>query len=467
MNTSTYTAIDYDWLTKPTGDPFANAGGYALKVFSETFPEDDILQLISRATDIYVDRWNSKLDVFFLNSKITQKSFNPQRKKDETKKYFTSLLNDIDAKVGFCRISGRNTSIFPAGRDNSILSGSGKFVNFHHFLDNGIMLSKEILIRLFFLPLGIRLMSGNKVCVIDSNNFDVSVKFAESNCNTVLADIAKNCSEGVLKSPSAAPSTELFRFADRIIKDSNEIDEDCSLTLYLFTNLGAKPNLAIYTLPFEGMRFYRFVNSAKYRDDWNSFIATKYFSYDYKKAEYNNTTGKYLYDDKKKGNQEIEEDQFKYWKNFIYESFINGVSILPEILKWSKDNRFNFNIVKFYEKKVRKMKNETISKIEQMADFIFEANNNGVEEIHKVIKELNNFSESFDLRRFILKKIVEKFNEIHGDEATPIISVKDYTNYLFPDINSWKETRDVLIIALYQKLHELNEVNDNEPNNIE
>ena len=112
------------------------------------------------------------------------------------------------------------------------------------------------------------------------------------------------------------------------------------------------------------------------------------------------------------------------------------------------------------------MKKETISKIEQMADFIFEANNNSIEGIHKVIKELNNFSESYDLRRFILKKIVEKYNEIHGDEATPIISVKDYTNYLFPDINSWKETRDVLIIALYQKLHKLNEVNDNEPNKI-
>ena len=102
MNTSTYTSIDYDWLTKPTGDPFANAGGYALKVFSETFPEDDILQLISRASDIYVDSWDSKLNTFFLNSKITQPSFKPVQKKQETLKYFKSLLNDVDALKGFC-----------------------------------------------------------------------------------------------------------------------------------------------------------------------------------------------------------------------------------------------------------------------------------------------------------------------------------------------------------------------------
>ena len=67
MNQSLYTSIDYEWLFKPTGDPFANAGGYALKVFAETFPDDDILQLISRATDIYVNKWSGKIHTFFLN----------------------------------------------------------------------------------------------------------------------------------------------------------------------------------------------------------------------------------------------------------------------------------------------------------------------------------------------------------------------------------------------------------------
>lgn len=463
MNTSTYTSIDYDWLTKPTGDPFANAGGYALKVFSETFPDDDILQLISRATDIYVDRWDSKLNVFFLNSKITQGSFNPKRKKEETKKYFMSLLDDIDAKDGFCRITGRMTKVFPAGRDNSILTGSNKFVNFHHCFENGVMLSKEMLIRMFFLPLCVNCLSGKiwggNGCVIESNDANVAYQYVYDNCSQVLSDISKNCSTSVLKTKSEAPTTELFRFADKVIKKRNDLNDNnlCSLTLYMFTNYGPKMNLNIYILPLEGMDFYRFVNKAKYIDDWNAFLKPKYYLYDKK-----NHKEDYYSEDKV-----VENNEYLNWANSVYEKFIFRKSILPEIREWCETNKFNFDIVKFYEIKVRKMKKETISKIEQMADFIFEANNNGVEEIHKVIKELNNFSESFDLRRFILKKIVEKFNEIHGDEATPIISVKDYTNYLFPDINSWKETRDVLIIALYQKLHELNEVNDNEPNNIE
>ena len=455
MNQNLYTSIDYEWLFKPTGDPFANAGGYALKVFAETFPDDDIMQLISRATDIYVNKWSGKIHTFFLNSKITNNQI--KHKKEETLKYFESLINDTDARTGFCRISGRETSVFPAGRDNSVLSGSGKFVNFHHGFDSGIMLSKEVLLRLFFLPMGVNLLGG-KVCVIDSSDKEVSEKFVSDNCNNIFREIAQKCSEGVLKSPSAAPSTELFRFADRIIKERDETaNKDCSLNLYLFTNFGAKPELEIYTLPFEGMDFYRFVNKAKYKDDWQKFISTKYFCYN-TKTKKREWAGE---------NSEIGENEFKYWKNSVYENFIIGKSVLPEILKWSKDNSFNFDIVKYYELKVRKMKKETILKIEQMADFIFEANNDKFS-LEKVIKKLYAVDSSYDLRRFVLKDIVAKYYEKHHEEEQAIITVEDYTNYLFPDTDSWKETRDVLIIALFQKLHERNmkiEISDVEQEN--
>jgi len=444
MNTSNYSTIDYEWLFKPTGDPFANAGGYALKVFAETFPNDDILRLIRRATDIYVDKWDSKLNTFFLNSKITQPAFKPEQKKEETLKYFKSLINNENAKNGYCRISGRETSVFAAGRDNSVLSGSGKFVNFHHGFDNGIMLSKEILIRLFFLPLAVNLLNG-KVCVIDSSNQDISERFASDNCKNVFSEIAQKCSEGVIKSPSAAPSTELFRFADKIIKACDETDDkDYSLNLYLFTNFGAKPELDIYILPFEGMDFYRFVNKAKYKDDWLKFISTKFFCYNTKtkKREWAGD------------NSEIGENEFKYWKNSVYENFINGKSILSDILLWSKNNIFNFDIVKYYELKVRKMKKETIQKVEQMADFIFEGNDKF--SIEKAVKKLYAVDSSYDLRRYVIKDIVAKYYEKHADDKQAIVTVDDYANYLFPDTDSWKETRDVLIIALFQKLHAQN-----------
>lgn len=59
------------------------------------------------------------------------------------------------------------------------------------------------------------------------------------------------------------------------------------------------------------------------------------------------------------------------------------------------------------------------------------------------------------LRRFVIKDVVAKYyNEAH-EEA--IVTVEDYANYLFPDVSSWQEMRDVLLIAIFQKLHERNQ----------
>ncbi len=38
----------------------------------------------------------------------------------------------------------------------------------------------------------------------------------------------------------------------------------------------------------------------------------------------------------------------------------------------------------------------------------------------------------------------------------PLITVKDYTNYLFSDGGNTGEIRDLLLIAIYQKMHEMN-----------
>lgn len=113
--------VDYKWLTEPTGDPFADAGGYALKEFSERFPEKDILELIEEATGIYVDCWGGGLNAFFLNSKITQPAYKPKQKIEETRKYFWEMVDEKNAMgEGYCRISGRKAKLFTAGRDNSI-----------------------------------------------------------------------------------------------------------------------------------------------------------------------------------------------------------------------------------------------------------------------------------------------------------------------------------------------------------
>ena len=93
----TYTTLDYHWLTKTTGDPFVDAGGYALEEFSKHFPDLDILQLIKKASEIYVNSWGAKINTFFLNSPITQPKFKG-KEITETETYFQHILsNKLDA----------------------------------------------------------------------------------------------------------------------------------------------------------------------------------------------------------------------------------------------------------------------------------------------------------------------------------------------------------------------------------
>lgn len=450
----TYDTINYEWLSKPTGDPFADAGGYALNEYSKLFPDFDILEIIMKATDIYVDRWKAKINPYFLNSKITQPAFDSKQKKDETRKYFFSLITEqIPCHEGYCRISGQKTKLYPACRDNSVLSGSGKFVNFHSSFQNGIMLSKEMIIRLYFLPFASEYLQ-DKIAVVHSNNVQIAKFFSTNCCKKNIESIANNISAGILRSASHSPGTALFRFIDNLLLDIEKYSEETnySITLYHFTNFGASPEVKIYTLPYEAFSFYRITKKMKYKQEWNSFVATYYIAdKDHKKAKYDELHHSFTCEDNKERTI-IQEDDYKYWSNRIYNNLINGLSILHYFLERSIKYKLNFELIKYYEINIRKMKKETISKIEQMADFILTSNDE--QEIKKAIKKLDGVKNPYLLRRFVLKDIVAKYYNEGNEEA--IVTIEDYTDYLFPDIDSWKETRDVLLIAIYQKLHEKN-----------
>jgi|WetSurMetagenome_2_1015567.scaffolds.fasta_scaffold06567_6 CRISPR-associated protein Cst1 len=451
MKTDTYKNINYEWLTRATGDPFADAGGYALKEFDHLYPTSDILDLIMKAADIYVDNWGAKINTFFLDSPITQPAYNAQRKKEETRKYFEALLNETTHyQEGICRITGQNAKLFPAGRYNSILSGSGTFVNFHHDFQEGIMLSKEIIIRLFFLPLACENLIG-KIVVVHSNEEYITEVFAKKNCKQNISDIASNISTSILKSKSYSVGTALFRYADEIIEEAknNANNIDYSITLYHFTNFGAKPEIQIYTLPSAIFIFYLNTQKGVYKRQWNSFVANYYSNKEYKNISYDEKEN-VIRSNNKNDLETIQESNFKFWRNKIYNMLLNGESIIKNILKWSRKHDLSLTIIRLYEKNIRKMKKETISKIEQMADFILSSNDE--QGIKKAIIKLDGVKNSYLLRRFVLKDIVAKYYNAGNEEA--IVTIEDYADYLFPDTNSWQETRDVLLIAIYQKLHE-------------
>ncbi len=448
--------IDYKWLINPTGDPFADTGGYVIKYLWSipTCSEMDIDELIAFVTKIYVNNWEGKLNTFFLNSKITQPAFKGERKTVETLRYFDALLKETQGyEEGYCRISGKYGKLYTAGRDNSIMSGSGTFVNFHHFFDNGIKLSKEIIIRMHFVPLGSLLLSG-KVALLKSNDEVLSYFYVEENVKSNLFNISSGGQEGVLKSEFKSPANALFSFVNKVIgqvKTYKSFDKGASLSFYHFTNFGASPEIDIYQLPATVFLFYAYCHKINYKTDWLNFVCSHYYNSKKKDAVYNpdNESIELV----KKGKIEtINENEYKIWTNWIYNKLLEGKSIVPEFLRWSKKgNKLHFDIIRVYQQNIRNMKKETIEKILELADFII--TDRSENDIKKLITKLNGASKAYELRRFLLSLVAENY---HKENKQPLITMKDYTDYLFGDGGSAGELRDVLLIAIYQKMHELN-----------
>ena len=112
------------------------------------------------------------------------------------------------------------------------------------------------------------------------------------------------------------------------------------------------------------------------------------------------------------------------------------------------------------------MEKYTIQKIKELADYIL--NDKSDDQIKKSVVQLNGLKSSGEFRAFLIKLIK---NNYEAKNPNPLITLEDYVFYLFPDGTFWKDTRDLLLIAIYQKLHESNLIiaelssDDDEENN--
>lgn len=439
--------IHQKWLTRKTGDPFADVGGTVIKILFEQKGHQNILKLIDEITKIYVHNWNAKLNAFFLNSKITQPAFKGERKITETAKYFRQLMNDeLSFEEGYCRILGENTKLFHSGRDNNIMVGSGTFINFHAAFQYGLMLSKEALIRLFFVPYGC-IQLNDKVALLQSNDEDINDYFVRKNVEENQANIGKNRDIGINRWGHKSPSSALFDFAQHWIINVRDyaIEENVELNLYHFTNFGASPEVVLYNFSAALFEFYKGVQFRTLKKDWqrfaNSYFRQKNAEYSFEKDAFEVT--------EKKVTKTANYENFKIWYNYIYERLLSNKSILKSILKWVGEKRrpLNFEIVKLYQQYLRNMNLKTLQIIERIADYVLQDTNS----LKQKIISLRKPTKAFAFRK-ALRKLVE--NNLSEQNPEALFTLKEYALELFPEGAYWQETQDLLLIAIYQKMHE-------------
>ncbi len=439
--------LDVQWLTRPVGNPFVDTGGYVIELLWEKGYSRDILELIKHVANIYVRDWNAKLNSFFHNSTITQPAFKGDRKIEETLKYYKSLLEDQENYVvGYCQITGRKTKLFPARAENSILAGSYGFTNFHSVFDIGARVSKEVLIRMFFVPLG-SVSVGGRMAVVSSNVPEFTKIFVRKNLEANLKSAGSG--GGIYKLPYSSVENALFHYADELLMERKDFEQDVAITLFHFSSYMQSPSLNIYRLPAKVFSFYRSANLL-FPQEWKKFLHAHYKSGSkIKNAQYDPASDKFIIQQKKQ-KVELDYEEFKTWRNSVLHKLLNDRSLLGDILTWIKDGHdFPWQLTQVYSIKVLGMKTATVNKIKQLAGYFVDLAQKE-DRVKRYLNDLNQARSAGELRGFLLKLV--RANYLSGN-SEPLITVEDYVNYLFADDVGWQEIRDLLLIAIYEELH--------------
>jgi len=445
--------LPQDYRSKPTGDPFIDTGGLVLQVLHQNFPDKTLLQIIEFATDVYIEKWKEKLHaIFHTNSKILNPSTKGKHKQDTLEFFQTLILGQPikDSIEGYCKTCGNKGRLYVNSREFFPLSGSGAFVNFHHFHEKGTYLCNQCSIKLFFVPLGVLQLGGNigllQVQSEKSKRFLIKNIIQEN-----LDKISRQTSEGILKSKFSNPKNALFEFASQIITDVQDEEFADFLQLFHFTNFGATPNCDMYVLPNP---VFKFLNKVifHHRKSWYYFVHRYFYL---KGAEWNGEKNSWVKVTKKE-QVVLAEDEYLNNKNNVFERLLANKSILPQLLKIHREHYyqqlepFSLMIAIHYVKEVSGMSNEQLELIRRIASVVLELSRKE-NNYKKYLTMLEGAGKAHMLRGALIKIIKENYK--YGAHE-PLIRLEEYVHYLFPDGQYWGEVRDLLLIHLYEKLHE-------------
>ena len=439
-----------------TGDPFVDLGSLVLQTIIKRFSTKNLYEIVELVTDVYIDKWKKKLhSVFHTNSKLLNP--NPSTKgkhRENTTNYLRNIIEDSEIEetisCGYCRTCGKTNILYQNSRNIFPNSGSGAFVNFHHYHESGIYLCNKCTFALYFVPLGVILL-GKMNAFLHTQSKTVIKYWQENIIEENLNKIARNTSKGILKTEYSNPENALFYFAKEIVIFS--CNDNCSeyLQMINFTNYATSPFSTIYVLPNPVFNFIAKVIRFKSRQ-WHQFVKRYY---KIKKSKWDSEKQEWILI--KKQTQYIpEENEYRNNPNIILQKLLNNKSILGYLLKATKNafllnhEKFPIEITIYYVTEVIQMAKEQIQLIMQITDKIFELaqkENN----FKKYIFLLESAGKAYQLRSALMKII--KANYLTGSKE-PLIRLEEYVSYLFPDGQYWSEVRDLLLINLYEKMHD-------------
>lgn len=412
---------------KITGDPIIDSGLLAIKTITnkENCTEEELKKVADDLVDLYLTPgWTKELCLIFPNATYIQNAKNYD-KSGKSKEFLYSLIHDKGGNKT-CVYCGASTGK-KFNKSQIPLVGSGNLVNF--FLDpfsSGLDVCSQCAFAVQFAPLMFYKIGGKPVCI--STNYEIMQMFAEEfiafhNKNKILGTNSGLYNDGFKHVQNA-----IFHLAYKTIKYRRISAVGGEITLYRLDNFNqGGAGVEIYKLPNNVFKFVVMVmTSADYKKDWYALLSRHYTDLKSKddtpvwKANYN------------KIHDFLLKDKSIVW---AFKDDKNKKSLMP----WP--------VIEKYLELVRNMNKQRIEVIKNLADRIAmcieESGNKGRVNDIIMAKDFVSFKNQIRL-------IVSDWQKL-GKEDTLVT----FDNYVIAvaDDNNWKEVQNLVVIRLYEKLH--------------
>ena len=350
--------------------------------------------------------------------------------KNECKGYMDGISELQQA--GDCMGCGRRNANTWLSRTNVPLTG-GKNSNYFPVFSEGAGYCAACALAIQMSPL-VYMGTAGKYLTLHSNSWKAMRSWTRVCVEDIRRQQLLKDITGCFNPDYKNPRNGMFYMARKMTQYREmRTDENISIQVYCWTNYNQGPELEVFYMPATVFKFLRNVYQSGFNTAWQEIVRSGYLV-NWAKVK--------------------SEEDYKNRTNRVYENLFQDISILGFFLnRRHRKSRGNWELLSLYLKEVRTMEQTRLEKIKQVGDLIAKC----IQESgsNKRLSRLEG-AKSYEACRTVLLYIIRE--RIKQGAQTPLFSLDDYVEYLFPESEDftatpWRETRDLLLFRVYERLH--------------
>ncbi len=447
-------------FSQSVGDPMVEIGRLGLIEFcgKDKFNSfDELESLLRNIFKLYIEKMTIKtknkqnnrnsLTMYWLNNPISYGK-NINRAIINIEEVYNSSI------FGKCHCCGNNRQLGDADRKIYPLSFASTNSNFGRLFLSGIKLCPVCYISLYGMPLNMQKTEGKIAFLIGNKKInDYWKKINLRYIRRIKIDINEY---DIINSNIDYFDNFIYW---NILKITSKNISFENISFYIFSNMGNEVSIDIKNIDDSIINFIHTFSTVSFSDKlrlqhkkiWNSLIA-KHFIY----LKYKNDLE--LIKIEKKNETIIKPKKaLKKEKNRLISRFVRNENIFylmkndleKEMIKVTnqKERQTYINayisLIFKYLKEVRKMNKERLDFLKKLANNLASLENG-----NKILSEIGRCKKVSDFRMILIKNM-ETF---YKSKQEKLFSVEDFVYKVFPKDEYFSETRDILIVAMYEVL---------------